>query len=338
LFLRSLGVYGLALGAVLGAVLHLGVQLPAVRRYSTVLRPRFVLRTDGVGEVLRLLGPRIVGQAAVQMNFVVNTALTSGMARGDLTALTYAFRLMFAVLGVLGQSVGTAVFPSLAALGARDDVDGFRETLVGALRSVLFTSIPATVGLMVLAYPLVATIFSGGAWTQQDTISTMWALQFFAVGLSAFALQEILARAFYALRDTATPVAVAVGGVIVNVILSLVLIRVFGDNRPFGGLALANALATMGESAVLWILLRRRIKHLNDRAVLSMVGQVGIAAAIMGAFVYLSAALIRDWSPIFVLIIPTMVGVAVFQGITLALNIPESRTVFGAIVRRIRRA
>jgi putative peptidoglycan lipid II flippase len=346
LFAPRFGVYGLAGGAVLGALLHAGIQLPALRNVEPRLRILADLSAPGVSEVLKLMGPRVLGQAVVQINFLVNTVLASGMAPGSYAALTIAFQLMFTVLGVLGQSVGTAVFPSLVALGVENDTDGFRRTLAGALRSVLFTSLPASVGMIVLASPIVATIYQRGRWSPDDTIATAWALQFFALGLSAFALQEVLARAFFALRDTTTPVVIAVGGMILNVILSLLLMRVVqgqynppgvAGQGPFGGLALANALATMIESAVLWVLLRRRINGLDDRRVLGMAARVLIAAFAMGGIVLFAANVLSQQSPLVVLLVGAMVGMLAFEGIAVALRVPEARTVPLALLRRFRR-
>lgn len=344
-FTPIMGVFGLAVGAVLGAALHLAIQLPALRsidpRYRMRLRLLFDPRAPGVGEVLRLMGPRIIGQGVVQINFVVNTALASGMASGSLTALTFGFNLMFVVLGVLGQSVGTAIFPTLSYLGAKEDYEGYRATLTGALRGVLFTSLPATVGLILLAPPLVAIIYQRGAWTAEDTTATAWALGFFALGLAAFALQEVLARAFYALRDTTTPVIVGVVGMVLNVALSLTLIRVVQGAQPgqgpFGGLALANALATIIESAALWLLLRRRTGGLNEREVLGMVGRTLAAALVMGAAVYALSAALVGASPLAILAICTVAGIAVFEAAALALRLPEARSIPAAFLRRARR-
>jgi putative peptidoglycan lipid II flippase len=344
------GVYGLAGGAVLGALLHAGIQLPALRHVEPRLRIMADLRIPGVVEVLKLMGPRVLGQGVVQINFLVNTVLASGMVPGSYAALTIAFQLMFTVLGVLGQSVGTAVFPSLVAFGVDSDMDGFRRTLAGALRSVLFTSLPASVGMIVLAVPIVATIYERGRWSPDDTIATAWALQFFALGLSAFAMQEVLARAFFALRDTTTPVVIAIGGMILNVILSLLLIRVVqgqynppgqAGQGPFGGLALANTLATMIESVVLWLLLRRRINGLEDRQVLSMAVRVLIAALAMGGIVLFAANVLsqnlNQQAPLLVLIVGAIVGMLAFEGIAVALQVPEARTVPLALLRRFRR-
>ena len=361
MFAPSMGVHGLALGAVLGAGLHLVIQLPALRATRPGLRFLRDVRVPGTGQVIRLMGPRVIGSAAIQINFVVNTALASGMAPGSLTALTVAFNLMFVVLGVIGQSVGTAIFPTLSLLGARDDgYAGFRRTLAGALRGVLTLAIPATIGMILLAGPLVATIYERGRWSQADTLAASWALMFYALGLSAFVLQEVLNRAFFALQDTLTPVAIAIGGMLINVLLSLLLIRVvqgqaipFGTpvnpltslalwtespgQGPFGGLALANALATMIESAVLWALLRRRIGSLEDRAVLRTSLRALAAALPMGAVVYLVAGLLANQPAPVILLGAGAAGLVVFQGAALLVGLPEARAVPAALLGRFRR-
>ncbi len=354
------GVYGLVIGAVLGALLHLAIQLPALGGVGPRLRLLTDLRTPGLVEIMRLMGPRVLGSAVVQVNFLVNTALASGMTPGSFTALTIAFQLMFTVLGVLGQSVGTAVFPSLVALGVQEDFPGFRRMLSGALRSVLFLSLPASVGLIVLGSPLVATIYQHGRWSADDTLATTWALRFFALGLAGFALQEVLARAFYALRDTVTPVAIAVGGMLLNVVLSLILIRViqgqhsdFGPlvnplrslslwiipvgQGPFGGLALANTLATTVESGALWLLLRRRLKGLDDRHVLGLAARTLLASLAMGAVVLLTTGLAGNRSPLLVLGLGTVVGLVSFELFALALRLPEARSLPSMLLRRVRR-
>jgi putative peptidoglycan lipid II flippase len=361
MFAPSMGVHGLALGAVLGAILHLVIQLPALRATRPGLRFLRDVRVPGTGQVIRLMGPRVIGSAAVQINFVVNTALASGMAPGSLTALTVAFNLMFVVLGVIGQSVGTAIFPTLSLLGARDDgYAGFRRTLAGALRGVLTLAIPATIGLILLAGPLVATIYERGRWSQADTVAASWALMFYALGLSAFVLQEVLNRAFFALQDTLTPVAIAIGGMFINVLLSLLLIRVvqgqaipFGTpvnpltslalwtespgQGPFGGLALANALATMIESAVLWALLRRRIGSLEDRAVLRTSLRALAAALPMGAAVYVVAELLANQPAPVILLGAGAAGLVVFQGAALLVGLPEARAIPATLFGRFRR-
>jgi putative peptidoglycan lipid II flippase len=337
----SFGIYGLAIGAIIGSLLHMGVQLPALMKIKPKLQVLPNFNIDGVRDVLLLMGPRVIGQGVVQINFVVNTALASGMAEGSIAALSVAFALMFVVLGILGQSIGTAVFPTLSTLGAQGDMDGFRQTLSGALRNVIFLSLPASVGIIVLAVPLVATINQRGQWTAENTLATAWALRFFAVGLLGFALQEVLARAYYALRDTSTPVTIAVGGVVLNIILSLILIHFIKGaspaEGPFGGLALANALATLIESAALWGVLRRRISGLHEREIFDMTGRTFIAALVMGIVVTLVATALSNLSSVIILIVGAATGLLTFELVAIVLGVNEARTVPGIVLRRFRR-
>lgn len=338
----SMGVYGLAWGAVLGALLHLGIQLPSLREVGFQFRPSLQWRVSGAREVFFLMAPRIVGQGVTQINFLVNTTLALGISDGSLVALMTAFGLMFTVLGVLGQSVGTAVFPTLSLFFAQSDMDGFRGTLSSAMRSVLFTTIPAALGLVAVAVPLIATIYGRGKWTEEATTATAWALGFFALGLPAFGLQEVLARSFYAIKDTMTPVAIAVGGVILNIILSVLLIRVVQGSDPaqgpVGGLAIANVVATYVESTALWLLLRRKVGSLYDPYILTTSARVLVASLIMGAVVIsLDRALLSSAPMLVRLIVGGIVGAAVFEGVALLIGVPEARSVPQTLLRRFKR-
>ncbi|MBO9308442.1 MAG: murein biosynthesis integral membrane protein MurJ [Chloroflexi bacterium] len=336
-----MGVYGLAWGAVMGAALHLIVQLPALRPFWAHLRPSGALIAEGLGEIVRLMLPRLVGMAAVQLNFVVNIILASAMPEGSLAALSIAFTLMFVVLGIVAQSAGTAIFPTLSLYGARGDLERFRQTLRDALRGVLFVTLPATSGLIVLAQPLVSALLERGAWSRTDTVATAWALSFFAAGLVAFALQELLARAFYALRNTIAPVAVAVGGLFLNVALSLLLIQIVrgaeAGQGAHGGLALANALATGAESAALWLWLRRKIGALGGWDMLSMAGRALIATVGMSACVWAMSQLLARAAPLIVVMVCVPLGILLYQGLALLLGVPEARSLPMSILRRLKR-
>ena len=329
-------------GAVLGALLHLVVQLPGLRQVGARLRVLPNPRAEGVGNVLLLMGPRVLGLAVVQVNFIVNAALTSNMVAGSYAALTTAWTLLFFVLGVIGQSVGAAVFPSLSALAAAGDMVGFKERLVGALRSVLFLAMPATAGLIVLGQPLIAVLFERGEWTAEGTAATAWALSFFAIGIAGFGLLEILSRAFYALSDTATPVGIGVLAMLANIALSLVFVRTFGDpfslsRGPFAGLALANAVTTLVEALALWALLRRRIGRIDDGALISNSARVTIAAVVMGLVALAVANALAAFSPLVILVGAGAVSGLAFFGVSLLLGVEEARSVPGMVLRRFKR-
>lgn len=289
----DLNVVGLAYGAVLSAVLHLLVQLPGLFKLGARLRPLLSLRLPGVADVLRLMGPRVLGLAVVQINFHVNIILANTMVDGSVVAIRYAFMLSFFVLGVIGQSMASAVFPTLATLRAAGDYDGFKDRLSHAMRNVLYLSFPASALLIVLGEPLVS-ILQRGQWNAESTSAVAWALGFYAIGLAGFALLEVLSRAFYALEDTMTPVIAGIGAMISNIVLNLIFIQFIGDpaslaRGAFAGLALANAVTTIGEALLLWWIIRRRLSGfgadpgIQDRAVLSSAGGSLLWSLLMGA-------------------------------------------------------
>jgi putative peptidoglycan lipid II flippase len=337
-------VYGLAWGAILSAVLHLLVQTPGLFQLNARLRPLPDWRMDGVMDVLRLMLPRVLGLAVVQINFVVNIILASNMVEGSLVALNTAFMLMFFALGIIGQSVGSAVFPTLSALVAKDDWDGYKNRLANAMRSVLFLSLPATVVFIILGEPIVS-LFERGAWTRESTQATAWALAFYATGIAGFALLEVLSRAFYALSDTWTPVIVGVGAMVSNIVLSLILVNFIGEagnlaRGPFAGLALANASTTLIEAGVLWVWLRRRIgakgstEGIDDSRIWASVWRVAVASVVMGVIMW-GITQLHIAEGILLALIGGAVGGVVFFGIGYALNIEEARLIPRTILRKI---
>ncbi len=281
----QLGVYGLALGVVTGAFLHLFVQVPWLIRRRIEYTASLGIHDPGVREVVRLVLPRTVGIAAVQFNFLVNTILASTLATGSLAALNYAFLLILLPIGVIAQSIATVLFPTFARLFAVNDMDGLRRAFSTGFRVTLFLTIPASVGLMLLPQPIVQILLQRGAFTAESTAATVLALQFFAVGLFAHAGLETIARAFYAMHDTTTPVTLAVGSVILNVILSLVLLQPLAQ----GGLALANSIATALEMVILLLLLRPRLGGIEGRTIVISLVKMLVGAGVMGAVILLYA-------------------------------------------------
>ena len=339
-------VYGLAWGAVLSAVLHLAIQLPGLRAIQTQfpkVRVLFDWRTPGLREVLLLMGPRVLGLGMAQLNFIVNTNFASRMVEGSLTVLTTAWTLMFTILGVIGQSIGTAVFPTLSALAAEGNMDGYKDRLARALRSVIFLALPATVGLIILGGPFVALLFQRNSWTAEDTAGTAWALAFFSIGITGHASLEVLSRAFYALGDSKTPVTIGVMSLVANILLSVVFIQFVGDpaslsHGSYAGLALANSLTTLLEAVALWFILRRRIDDLKDGYLIDGILRTGAATVamlvvILGFRLVAAERISMGW----IGIIGGVLGVAVFFGSSTLLKMEETHTVLGIILRRIRR-
>lgn len=278
-----MGVTGMAVGVVVGSVLHLVVQVPQLLRYGARYVPVLGLANPSVREVGRLMGPRVLGTVFAQLNLVISNSLATGMGEGAVSAITYAYMLMLLPQGVFAQAVGTAAFPTFAQQAARGERDAMRQALSATLRGIFFLSLPAAVGLMVLGGPLVSLLFERGAFEAASTRAVAWALIFFAIGLVGHAGLEIVARAFYALHDTFTPVWVAGLAMGLNVTLSLALPPVFlsAGLEPFGALALANSMAALLEFGLLLVLIRRRMNGIGGRRIARVVLKSGLAALIM---------------------------------------------------------
>jgi putative peptidoglycan lipid II flippase len=280
----SLGVTGMAVGVVAGSALHLLVQIPQLMRYGARYVPVLGLGNPSVREVGRLMAPRVLGTAVAQLNLVINNSLATRMGEGAVTAINFAWMLMLLPQGVFAQAIGTAAFPTFAEQAARGEREEMQQALSATLRGIVFLSIPATVGLIAVGRPVVRLLFERGAFESASTDAVAWALTFFALGLVGHAGLEIVARAFYALHDTFTPVWVGGVTMVLNVVLSLTLPAVFASAQlaPFGGLALANSLATLLEFTVLLILIGKRLNGMQERRLGRSILKSSLAAMVMG--------------------------------------------------------
>jgi putative peptidoglycan lipid II flippase len=278
-----LGVLGMAIGVVAGSILHLLVQIPQLLRYRAQYVPILGLCNPSVREVGRLMAPRVLGTAVVQINLVITNSLATRMGEGAISAVNFAWMLMLLPQGVFAQAVGTAAFPTFAAQAARGEWGELRDALSATLRGIFFLSVPAAVGLIALGRPLVSLLFERGAFGATSTNAVAWVLTFFALGLVGHAGLEIVARAFYALHDTFTPVWVGGLAMGLNVALSLTLPMLFTSAglQPSGGLALANSIATLLEFAALLFLIRRRMNGIHGRRIVELLAKSGLAAVAM---------------------------------------------------------
>jgi len=330
-----IGVRGMAVGVVVGAALHLLVQIPGLLRYGARYTPALGIDNPSVREVGRLMLPRMLGTAIAQLNFVVNNSLASGLGEGAVSAINYAWLLMLLPQGVFAQAVGTAAFPTFAAQAARGERAELRGTLAATLRSVFALCLPATVGLVALGWPLVRLLFERGAFEATSTQAVVWALALYALGLVGHAGLEIIARAFYALHDTFTPVWVGGLAMGLNVALSLTLPGVFGlaGWPPHAGLALANSVATLLELAALLILIRRRLDGLEGRRTMAACVKSGLASLAMGAALIGWQAALPDTGTLALGGGGIVLGAAVYAGVALALRMEELQSMLRLIRR-----
>ena len=340
------GVYSAAIGTLAGALMHLLVQLPALRRFDWDWIPTLGLRLEGVREVGRLMGPRVLGIAVTQLNFWVNINLGSRIpVEGVVSALTYGWMLMPLPQGIFAQSIAVVLFPSFSAQAARAERAEMRSALAAAIRTLLYLTLPASIGLIVLGKPLIELLFMRGAFDMRAVDMVAWALTWYAVGLVAHSVLEVVTRAFYALHDTATPVWVGGGAMALNVGLSILFVWAFERIgvrvldayepwMPLGGLALANSLATIGETLVLAFMLRGRLGGLDGRQLLSSAWRMGLAVLAMAGALYAYLRLAPVRSPWLLGGTGMLLGMGVFGISTLLLRSPELDLVLAAVRRR----
>ena len=334
----TMGIEGLAWGTLLGSVLHLIVQLPQVlrlpdRTYTFILG----LKNEKVREVIQLMLPRLLGVGVVQLNFWVNTIIASNMVEGSLTAITIGFALMLMPQTVIAQATATAALPTFSAQVALGKHDEMRNSLAITLRVVLLLAIPAMIGMILLRRPLVAMFYQYGAADAQSTELIAWALLWYTVGLVSHSVYEILARAFYALHDTRTPVIVGVIAMSLNIVFSLLFARFFEQLGwiPLGGLALANSLATTIEMIALIVLMSRRLNGLELPYILKGTVKASFASLIMGIALFFWLRFTTGWNDILITLSGAAIGFLLYFIIVWLLHVEELNTLINMIKKRL---
>jgi putative peptidoglycan lipid II flippase len=262
-------IAGMAYGTLVGGFFQVAVQCPSLRRRGVGYRPDLNLTDPGVRQILRLMGPAIIGTAAVQINVFVNTNFasaiidpaTGAVLNGPVSWLSFAFRFMQFPIGVFGVAIATATLPPLSRSTANPNYDEFRQTLTHSLALVFLLCIPSAVGLAVLGRPIVALVFEHGKFTSYDTVQTANALAAYALGLAGYAAVKVLSPAFYALNDARTPMLISLGSIAVNLVMNSLLVGPFGHV----GLAFSTSTVALVNFLLLAIFMRRRLQRLEGR-------------------------------------------------------------------------
>ena len=271
-------IAAIAIGTLLGGVAQLALQWPVLRREGFRYRPALDWHDENLRRVLVLMGPGTLGLAATQVNVFVNTVLATGEGTGAVSWLNYAFRLMYLPIGLFGVSIATATLPTVSRQATQGDETAARSTIADGLSLMLMLNVPATIGLVVLATPIVRVIFERNAFTAADTAATAAAVQFYAIGLVGYSVVRIASPVFYALGQNRTPVIVSAATVLTNAALNVMLVRSMG----YQGLALGTSIAALFNAALLMFFLRRRLDGIEGGRVAGSFVRITIAAALMG--------------------------------------------------------
>src|SRR5688572_9986294 len=278
-------ILAIAVGTLLGGIGQIAIQWPLLRREGFRYRLLLDFKDPELRQILRMMGPGTLGVAAVNINVLVNTYLAAAQD-GAVSWLGYAFRLMYLPIGLFGVSIATAVLPDFSRYAAAGDVAAIRRGVSSAVRLMLMLNVPAMIGLIALAEPIVALLYQRGQFTHADTLATAAALRFYAPGLIGYSIVKIASPTFYSLGNSRTPVIVSVMSVTVNLVLNILLFRVMG----FRGLALGTAIAALFNAAALLWLLRGRLGGIEGRRVTMAFAKISGAALVMGIAAALAAA------------------------------------------------
>lgn len=289
-FSKSFGITGAAFGVVLGAALHVLIQLPLVWSMGF----RFTLNVKffhpGVKEITKLMSIRTLGLAAEQINETVGLALASLASIGSVTYLTFAQHLQVVPIGLFGATLAQAALPILSSERARGKIEEFKITIITTLHQILFLTLPATAILIVIRIPVVRLVFGASQFNWQATVLTGATLAYLAIGLSAQAISLLLVRGFYALKDTKTPVFVSLIVVLLNIILSIdFIIRL---NLGVWSIGLANSISALLSACLLFLTLHFKIGRFNLKVVLSPFLKMVMATVIMGVALYIPIKLL----------------------------------------------
>jgi len=334
-------IVGIAVGTLVGCVAQLALQWPTLRREGFRYRPVLDWKDQGLRRVLVLMGPGTIGLAATQVNLLVNTMLATGEGEGAVSSLGYAFRLMYLPIGLFGVSIATAVLPSVSRHVAARDEGQARGTIADGLSLMMMLNVPATVGLMVLAVPIVRVIFERGEFTPAATAATAAALQLYALGLIGYSVVRIVSPTFYALGQNRIPVIVSIATVGINAILNVILVQVLG----FTGLALGTSIAALFNATTLYVLLRRRLDGLQSARLGMSFAKIVLASAAMGAAAWAAGRqleLLVAGDQVLLQIVRLGASIAaalvVLAAAAWALRIGEFTRAVALVTRRLRRA
>ncbi|MFQ5929985.1 MAG: murein biosynthesis integral membrane protein MurJ [Acidobacteriota bacterium] len=337
-----LPIHAMAVGALLGGLLQYCVQVPLLRKQGYRFQLRLDVKHEGVRKIARLIAPAIVGVSAVQINILVNTQIASFLqANGPVSWLSYAFRIVYLPIGLFGVAVGVVNLRDVSLFAAQENWDELKETVANSIKLVSIMAIPSTIGLMVLAVPVVHVLFERGDFTPGDTLHTAYALIFYSLGLFAYSCMKIYVPTFYALGDTRTPVRISLMAVASNLSINLILVfLILPQEYRYVGLALGTALSVTLSNALLARSFKHKLGVLRDYRVMPTFLKTLGAAAVMGAIVYLLNQFFqKHWGEmgllqeIVALAVCISVGILVYFGCCRLLRIEETRYLFHRLKR-----
>lgn len=341
-FTSSLGLFAPVVGVGIGAMLFMLIQIPVL--VSIGYRHRFIVdfKHKGVRDVFKLMGPRTLGLAAAQIDTTVDLMLASLLGARMVTIFNFAQHLQQLPVGLFGATIAQAALPTLSLSAANNDRNELKRAVVTSLHQMLFFIMPVSVLFIVLRTPIVRLVFGAGRFDWEATVLTGMTLSMFSLSLGAQAIVQLLARAYYALYDSKTPVVIAVGSILVNTALSILLITWFG--MPVWSLGLSTSISSIAHAVVLFIFLNKRLESFSGRELFVPLVKMGVAAIIAGIAIYIPLKLLdqlvfdttRTFGLILLTGMTTTIGLGVYFFLCWVMGVGEVQS-FISMLKKVRR-
>jgi putative peptidoglycan lipid II flippase len=337
-FVRLWGPMGLAVGVVLGAGLHLASQYLPVSGLGFKLKPRLHASDGGIKNIAKLSAPRVLSLAVTQLDLTIATVIASTLAAGSVSVMNFASNLQSVPYSFIGVSYAVAAYPSLSRLAVKEDRVRFIENVNGVVRQILFFAVPAAIILLLLRAQVVRVVLGTGRFDWTDTVATADALALFAISIAFQSVSPLLIRAFYALKDSSTPLLVGLIAVGADIIGNITLSKTLG----VPGLALAFSISSGIQVALLWVMLRLKIGTLNESTLVRSLAKLTVAALPMALAIQFAknilGGLVNMETFLGVaaqLIGAALVGLAVYFGAAVLLRSEEAKSFLAAVKRRV---
>jgi putative peptidoglycan lipid II flippase len=333
---------GLAFATLIGGGLQLAVQLPSLARLGYRFRPDIHWRDPGIKAILLLMGPAVIAASTTQVNVLVNSMFASTLGDGAIFWLAIAFRLMQLPLGLFGVALGTVTLPLLSRLVVAGKMREFRSELARAIRWGFLLTLPSTVGLMLLAEPIISVLYQHGKFNAEQAAQAAGALRFYAIGLAGYAALKVLVNAFYAIDRRKTPMLVSFLAVGLNLLFNWIFTFRLGWGHR--GLAFSTGCMATFNFLLLYFLMQHQLKGLESRHLLSMLAKLALAIVPLVAVCAASSHwLLADWQhqallpKIAALLVTVIAGAGLFAASGILLHIEELKELRDAFMRRLRR-
>lgn len=275
-------IYILPIGALIGMLSQFLFQVPFAIKKGYKFKLTIDLKDEYLKKMLWLVMPVLIGVSVNQVNVMVDRSLASGLETGVITALNNANRLNGFVMGLFIATLGAVIYPTLSKLSTENNKEKFAESVANSVNCVNLLVMPASIGAIILATPVVRILLQRGAFDDRSTSLTATALVFYSVGMIGFGLRDILGKVFYSLKDTKTPMINGVIAVVLNIVLNIALVKVMGH----GGLALATSLSALICILLLFISLKKKIGYYGQDKIRSTFVKILLASIIMGVVTY----------------------------------------------------